>query len=346
MDGIKRLVASQGSISVPLLDVYETDEENFIPYRSGDENLNTETSEEKSEETTDDESTGFKLHQGEIIETHHIPNLFNEQWDFDYDGIQNTCTIILPYNKNLLGIIYKGVRCALHLDWEVVGEHKKIKDLPKVFMGFVTDSSFNDTQWTLNISGMDKLLEKKDTLSYKQMHRSKIIEEVIKTFGLKAKVDFTGLTDDVIDWSSKSSNDDGGNSSGDGSMTESEAWEIAQSWGYAGLSTNHDPELAWKIMGTKKGMTPDCYDATAWLYYVLNFKVGMQARDICYASGSPSGTHHTIQVRKNGKWIDPPQYSKMTRNLGLIKGHTIHVCRKPPNGKTIAPWSNCPHLKR
>ena len=117
--------------------------------------------------------------------------------------------------------------------------------------------------------------------------------------------------------------------------------------GYGLSCSSHDPEEAWKILGTKRGMAPDCFGATAWLYYVYNFKIGIPARDICYASATASsGTHHTIQIKKNGKWIDPPQYSQVTSLLGVIKSRpSQHICREPPSGGSIPEWSACPYLR-
>ena len=221
--------------------------------------------------------------------------------------------------------------------------------------GFVTDVTHDSKGTELEIKDWGYCLED-DTkeLSFNNMLRSQIIEEVIKSYGLVPAVDFTGLKDDMISWTnvtssgSGDSSDDGtGSINADGSMTEDQVWEIASTFSYAGIGTNHDPEKAWEMIGTKKGSSADCYDCTAWLYYVYNFKVGIPARDICYHSDyASSGSHHTIQYFKNNQWIDPPEYDKITTNLKVIKSRNKsqdHICRTPPSGGSIPSYDRCPH---
>jgi hypothetical protein len=172
--------------------------------------------------------------------------------------------------------------------------------------------------------------------------------------GLVPVIDTTGLADNIIDWSTtkESSKDKEGDSgsfslSSDGSMTEEQVWEIARTFHYQGIGTNHDPQKAWDMIGTKKGASGDCYDITAWMYYVFNMKVGIPARDICYHSDyARSGSHHTIQLYRNGTWEDPSGYDGMTTNLKVIKSRDKskdHISREPPNGGTIPPYKKCPH---
>ena len=47
---------------------------------------------------------------------------------------------------------------------------------------------------------MTKLLDQEKKFSFKQTKRSKILKEMIEAAGLKAKIDVTGLKDDVIDY--------------------------------------------------------------------------------------------------------------------------------------------------
>lgn len=220
--------------------------------------------------------------------------------------------------------------------------------------GFVTDVSHDQMGTELEIKDWGLCLEDNTKkLSFNNMLRSQILTEVIKSYGLVPAVDFTGLRDDMITWSNvtssgNDSDDDGtGNLNADGSMTEEEVWDIACTFNYAGIGTDHDPEKAWEMIGTRKGSSADCYDCTAWLYYVYNFKVGIPARDICYHSDyASSGSHHTIQLYRNGKWEDPLEYDNMTTNLKVIKSRSKsgdHVCRTPPSGGSIPPYSKCPH---
>lgn len=335
-----------------LLEVYKTDEENFTPYTpnmgSTTTTDETENIEEGEDETTSTEETedkeGFTLHQGEILETYYYGGFFDVECETDYEDINNSGSISLPsVDKDRF---YKGVRVLLRKGWENIGEHIDPLKLDEVLLGFITEQTYSEDGVELKLSGMTKLLEQEYKFNFTQKKISEILEEMIKTAGLVPKVDPTGLDDMVIDYTNISSDGDGG-VSGDGSMTEDEAWDIASSWSYGGIGTQHDPEKAWQMLGTKKGGSADCFDATAWLYYVYNFKIGIPARDICYASSSASsGTHHTIQIKKNGKWIDPPQYDKVTRNLRVIKSRpSQHICREPPSGGSIPAWSDCPYLR-
>ena len=214
--------------------------------------------------------------------------------------------------------------------------------------GFISEVSYDDDGAELEIKDYGYLLERDDIkLEFNELH-SVIFEETIKSYGLIPDVDFTGLPDEVLNWTNVSSSGDSDDSSGslnaDGSMTEDQVWQIQNTFTYGGIGTGHDPEKAWSLIGTKEGSSADCYDCTAWLYYCYNFKVGIPARDICYSSKyASSGSHHTIQVQKNGEWIDPPQYDNGCSTLGVISGHQTHVCREPPTNGNIPEYVSCPY---
>ena len=221
--------------------------------------------------------------------------------------------------------------------------------------GFVTEVSHTSSKTSITAKDWGLALEDtKKELEFNGLLRSHVIEEVAKSYGLTPIVDLGDLEDDIISWNNKKTvstskgsakSDDDGNVSGDGSMTEDQLWDIYKTFVYGGWGSRHDPKTAWEKMGTQKGSSADCYDATAWAYYAYNFKVGIPARDICYHSDSaPSGSHHTIQVKKNGNWIDPPQLSGITSGLGGgAKGKDFHVCREPPNGDSIPEYKKCPY---
>ena len=279
-----------------------------------------------------DDRDGYILHQGEILETHTYDKIYSASWNKDYEGISGDGSITIPF-------------------------HNKIEiDDSEGYLCFITDVNINNgRELELSLSGFEKLLEQENILSFTGQRRSVILAEVIKMAGLVPVIDTEGLADEIINWSTEKSkgkdSSSGGDSAtsvnGDGSMTEEEAWEIASSWGYAGIGTNHDPQKAWDMMGTTKGKNPDCYDATAWLYYVFNTKVGIPARDICYHSDyASSGSHHTIQLYRNGKWEDPSEYKRMHKYLGVISSRDKskdHICREPPKDGKIPPYSRCPH---
>lgn len=220
--------------------------------------------------------------------------------------------------------------------------------------GFVTEVTHKQDISTIKVKDWGLALE--DTskeLEFKGLYRSHVIEEVAKSFGLTPIVDLTGLDDEIVDWNNKKTVSKGGGSSqssddsvdGDGSMTEDQLWDIYKTFVYGGWGSGHDPNKAWEKMGTTKGASADCYDATAWAYYCYNFKVGIPARDVCYHSDhAPSGSHHTIQIKKNGQWIDPPQLKEITSGLGGgASGKNFHVCREPPSNGNIPEYVKCPY---
>ena len=84
-------------------------------------------------------------------------------------------------------------------------------------LGFITDSSISNDGIEVTLSDYGKMLEEKKELTYTQKKRSEIVENVIANAGLIPVVDFTGLTDDVIDWTSVTAT---GNSSGGGTVGE------------------------------------------------------------------------------------------------------------------------------
>ena len=84
----------------------------------------------------------------------------------------------------------------------------------EVMLGFITEQTFNSKGVDLKISGMTKLLDKKYQFDFSQMKRSVIVEEIIKTAGLTPVVDFTGMADDVIDYSNVGSDEDSVSTSG------------------------------------------------------------------------------------------------------------------------------------
>lgn len=221
--------------------------------------------------------------------------------------------------------------------------------------GFVVEVTNSQQSSEVNLKDWGYCLE--DTgkeLSFSGLLRSHVIEEVIKSYGLSPIVNFEGLDDDLISWTnmksvgqastSSSSSDDGASVNGDGSMTEDQAWDIYKTFVYGGWGSDHDPQKAWEKMGTTKGASADCYDATAWMYYVYNYKIGIPARDICYPSAAAvhSGTHHVVQIYKNGKWFVPNQYSGITSGLGGSEQAKYHVCRKPPSNGNQPEYEKCP----
>jgi len=216
----------QFSISRTLLEVYKTDEENFVPYEPNmgeikkeeeepEEDTDEEDSEEEEElEEEEEDSEGFSLHQGEILETYYYGNFLELSTEHDYEDISNSGSIKLPEIIDL-DRFYKGVRLCVRKTWEKEGETTELEDLVETLKGFITEESFTQSGMSLSISGMSKLLERNYKFSFTQMKRSEILKEVIKTAGLKPVINVEGLNDEVIDFTNISSSGDGDEESGD-----------------------------------------------------------------------------------------------------------------------------------
>lgn len=130
------------------------------------------------------------------------------------------------------------------------------------------------------------------------------------------------------------------NGFGDGSTTLEQISAVAKTFHYGGMIGDHDPIHAWNVYHMNKGMTGDCYDVTAWAYYVYNFKAGVWARDIVGKGDAESGTHHVIQIRSNGEWIFPSWYHECATNLRLtdaMKNGQYHVARDVPTARLKYP---------
>jgi hypothetical protein len=215
----------QYCISRTLIEVYKTDEENWEQYVPNcgevqEEEKDSSESEEESEgedeleEEEDEELKGFKLHQGEILETYYYGSFTELSSEHDYEDMNNTGSIKIPEIIDLERF-YKGVRLCLRKTWEAEGETTELDDLVEILKGFITEESFTEGGMNLSISGMSKLLEQNYKFDFHQMKRSEIIREVIKTAGLKPVVNPEGLQDDVIDYTNiKSSGDDDSGSVG------------------------------------------------------------------------------------------------------------------------------------
>ena len=216
----------QASISRILLEVYKTDEENFVPYEPnmGDEEETEEdekkeeekTEEEEEEEEEDSDLKGFKLHQGEILETYYYGYFTDYSSEHDYTEMTNNGAIKLPEIQDL-NHFYKGVRLCVRKKWYREANKMVLEDMPEVLKAFITDEKFSESGMSLTLSGMSKLLDKKYKFDFHQMKRSEILKEVIKTAGLKPRVNPEGLLDDVIDYTNISKSGDDSEASGDAS---------------------------------------------------------------------------------------------------------------------------------
>jgi len=144
-----------------------------------------------------DVSTNFKLQNGEITQIDYIGELYSDNFEQDYTDISSNASIVLP--MDYYSSIFKGRKVALKKggnNWE---------DMSTAIQGFVTEISYSKDKIDVKINGLDKLLEQNKKFSFKKTKRSKIIKKIIESSGLKAKVNVSGLKDDVTDFNNNSS---------------------------------------------------------------------------------------------------------------------------------------------
>ena len=288
---------------------------------------------EKYLERTSNDRDGFTLHQGEIIETHTYKTIFNTSWNSDYEGLSSDGSISLPFHKEDLKYIYKGVRCLLKTERfpHTINDETITIDDTDGYLCFITDVTITPTTLELSLCGYEKLLEQENILSFKNQRRSTILEEVIKMAGLVPIIDTTGLSDEVINWSTeqkKDKDDDSSsstNTSEDSEIVSNDAIEIGNELGNkykfcAGAGSEDYATMK------KKG----CGSCWAWsdaLYTELTAK-GITCRIVQYPT-SMSNNHRSVQLQdSNGNWVDYPyKKTSIDKLAGATSGSS--------NGKVI-----------
>lgn len=178
-----------------------------------------EEEEEAESDTIDDPSTNFVLQNGPIKHIDYIGEIYSDSVEFDYKDISANSNISVPIEYYEL--FFKGKKACLKKAWQ--NGELKWEDMSNGLLGFVTELTWDKDKVNIKLSGMDKLMEKKQEFDFQQMKRSEVVKAIIEASGLKAKVDPTGLVDDVIDFSTKSSSGDeegSGDSTGSASIDE------------------------------------------------------------------------------------------------------------------------------
>lgn len=331
---LKQLFLRPSTYSIPrvLFEAYMTDEESFEPYvpktsysneteeeETEEETEEEEEEEEETEETEETDTTGFKLHQGEILETYYYQGISETNWENNYEDIDDNGSIKLVEIFDL-DRLYKGVRCLITTENENYGKTLTRDTLADALLGFITEETFNDAGMELSISGMTKLMEEEYQFNFTQMKRSDIIAEIIKTAGLKPEVDPTGLNDEVIDYSnvssdsSDSSDDDTG--SGDTSGVDGDVVKLAKQVcsGKKGARNKANAICYWIAVNIPypspnysnhqrcpaqvlKDRLSNCCDR-ARLGYQMGKVVGLTGR------GVHGPNHVWVQYQIDGQWVN------------------------------------------
>ena len=219
------------SLSKAGLEVYTTEPMNK---KSKDNDLKSiaeetadDTTSDTEKTTTDsniDPSTNFTLENGETKQIDYVGELYSDSFEMDYAELSSNSTVSVPIKY--VNLFFKGKKVALKKAWQngpLNWEH-----METMVLGFVTEFTWNKDKADIKISGMDKLMEVNYSFEFTQTKRSKIVKEIIEASGLKAKVDVTGLVDDVIDFKTSSSSDTG--SSDTPGIGNAEIDELVAKW--------------------------------------------------------------------------------------------------------------------
>ena len=239
----------------------ESSEESASPTTSSDEDSEEEKAKKKQREAyqsrSDSGRAGFTLHQGDIKETHTYDKIFSTSWSSDYEGMESSGSITIPFHKEDLQYIYKGVRCLLktkRFKYDVNDEQIQIDD-SEGYLCFITDVNISDNKLELSLNGYEKLLEQENILSFSNQRRSTILEEVIKMAGLVPVVDATGLPDELINWSTEQNSKED-EQSGGGATSIEESTELNDKMDTHELSAEHRDTSAMS-----EGYIPDDMDS-------------------------------------------------------------------------------------
>ena len=199
-------------------DAYVTDEDNFTPYTSrwAEANTSTSSSEDNKQDSTEnseeeeEDKDEIKYHLGQVKETRRYTNIISAECSSDYEGLSGEGKVSLKFYKDDLKYLYKGVRCILHIE-----RYKPDNTLISSYQYscFITDVQITNSD-TLELtlsSYTGALLQQKNRLTFNDLLRSQILEEVLKTAGIVPYVNAYGMKDEQISWTSSSSGKDSSN---------------------------------------------------------------------------------------------------------------------------------------
>ena len=172
-----------------------------------------------------------------------------------------------------------------------------------VVTGFVSEVTWNRDKADIKISGMNVLLDVEKKFSFKKTKRSKIIKEIIKASGLKAKVDVTGLVDDVCDFSNISS-------SGSNKKTGSNS-------GLAGGEGKTIDELVANIVGSETNELEKAKLVHKWLKANVRYE------------GYPCSRYHSAEeCLKHKHAINCADTARLTRAMMASAGLKCYVVHR------------------
>ena len=156
----------------------------------------------------DDEKEGFVLQNGTITEKAFFNEIVSDTFEHDYEDISSNGSVsFVDIDETRF---YKGKKIWLKKAYAPT----EWKNLKSCLLGFITEQTYSEDGVEIKISGMSKLLDQEKQFTFKKTKISKILKEMVKSAGLKIKIDTTGLKDSKVDYTNVSSSGNSSNSSG------------------------------------------------------------------------------------------------------------------------------------
>ena len=313
------------------LEVYETDEDAYQPYFSSlnerasdntkfidveDPNITSQGDESGLDTENDFDTTSFKLHRGEILDTFYYDDMSSMNFESDYKEMTDSGT--LNKHKVNLAQFYKGVRVKVLSEWEAPLQTLQWENLEPCMEGWIVNQTFKEEEVEVKLTGLSVLLEQNLSFKFRQLPRSRILYEILLTAGLVPWINVTGLDDDITDFTNihtnkrkgdVSSNQPIGNSSGkigalaqqlcQGKDTDLEKAKtihnfIANHVEYPHPNYSNHHKCPTQVL--KSGLS-NCCDRARLGHEMAN-AVGL------YNRGVHGPGHVWIQYKIKGKWID------------------------------------------
>lgn len=250
-----------------------------------------------------DDTGKFTLQTGDITNINYIGELYSDSFEGDYSDISSNASISVPIKY--LNSLYKGQRVSFKKGGNNSKTVNKWDDMSTVVTGFVSEVTWNRDKADIKISGMNVLLDVEKKFSFKKTKRSKIVKEIIKASGLKAKVDVTGLVDDVCDFTNISSS---GSNKTSGSNSD-----------LAGGEGKTIDELVKEIVGSETDELKKAKLVHGWL-----------KKNVKYPAGgySCSRYHSAAECLKHKSALNCADTARLTRAMMASAGLKCYVVHR------------------
>lgn len=178
--------------------VYVTDEKKFEQYVSP-------LIEEGANVTSDLKEYIFRL--GPVKETVNCGTV-NIVTNETYKEMDGDATVIIPFNHPKKEKMMKGSRCLIRINNHDSDTKLSKKNKQDTFLGFIKTIQTKQNTMEIQVASYKSLLERQTKLAFKEKKLSTIVRELLRMANFKIEMDWTGMWDPVITWTSWSGGDD------------------------------------------------------------------------------------------------------------------------------------------